>query len=584
MDVIRGISMKVIALSVGFVTFIIILSVIILGLTGFLLYHFVFSRNSYKKQLRDLERKYSYLDALLIGQDSQYIHRLEIISRTNLLFVEKYNMYSRRFKEVFDGDDKFAESMIKQMKALIANNQYKNMKVVLADTKKAIAAFEENVNQLDTELFEIIKPEEEAKHTILQLKENYRRVKQLFYANSSDLELVSVSFTQVFEKLDESFSKFEVHIEGGEYDEAQAIIPVVRSVVLALDNALATLPTLCILVTKIVPEKINQLSTEFGEVEKRGIPLFNLNFNNKVDRWNANLEIIKKKLVSLQVGGVKEEIDNIQDEIENTRHDLETELEDKNDFTVRSDSLYKQVIVLEKQYVKVCAILPEIRNVYVVSEQHEEKIAELNEFINKLGGSKRSLDNFVNSGTPQPYSVLKTKLDELQQDYDAAFAAMNDFKAYIDGLKTSSEEAYTLVFAYYYRCKHIEAELRNLGIEEFSKKYLDDIENCYSLLNEIDSALKVKPIDVESINQMVEQLKSTANAFFADVENGAREAQLAESAIVFANRDREHQMDLHQRLSILESQFYNGDFVKVYHDARELFKHTHVEENSYADR
>ena len=576
--------MKVIALSVGLITFISILSVVILGLAGFLLYHFVLSRNSYKKQLRDLERKYSYLDALLIGQDSQYIHRLEIISRTNLLFVEKYNMYSRRFKEVFDGDDKFAESMIKQMKALIANNQYKNMKVVLADTKKAISAFEENVNQLDSELFEIIKPEEEVKHTILQLKENYRRVKQLFYANSSDLELVSVSFTQVFEKLDESFSNFEVHIEGGEYEEAQAIIPVVRQVVLALDNALANLPTLCILVTKIVPEKISQLSVEFTEVEKRGIPLFNLNFRTKVERWNANLENIKKKLVSLQVGGVKEEVDRIQDEIENTRRDLEAELEDKNDFSTRCDNLYQKVIQLEKQYVKICAILPEIRNIYVVTEQHEANIVTLNEYINKMGGSKRSLDNFVNSGTPQPYSVLKTKLDELQQDYDTASMAMNDFRAYIDGLKTSSEEAYTLVFAYYYRTKQIEATLRSLDVEEFSNRFTDEIENCYSLLNQIDGALKVKPIDVESINQMVEQLKKTANVFFADVDNGVKEAQLAESAIVFANRDREHQMDLHHRLNMLENQFYNGDFVKVYHDARELFRHTHVEENNYADR
>ena len=140
------------------------------------------------------------------------------------------------------------------------------------------------------------------------------------------------------------------------------------------------------------------------------------------------------------------------------------------------------------------------------------------------------------------------------------------------------------MFVYYYHCKQIEASLRNLGIEEYAKKYSEEIENCYSLLNDIDRALKVKPIDVEAINQMVEQLKNSANVFFSDVENGLREAQLAESAIVFANRDREHQMDLHKRLNILESQFYNGDFVKVYHDASELFKHTHVEENSYADR
>ena len=572
--------MRVLSASPVLITILVIIGVIVLGFGIFMLYHFVISRNSYKKQLRDLERKYSYLDALLIGQDSQYIHRLEIISRTNLLFVEKYNMYSRRFKEVFDGDDKFAESMIKQMKALIANSQYKNMKIVLADTKKAIAAFEESVNQLDQELYEIIKPEEEAKHTILQLKENYRRVKQLFYANSSDLELVSASFTQVFDKLDESFSNFESHIESGEYEEAQAIIPVIRQVVTALDNALATLPTLCILVAKIVPEKIDQLSNEFNEIEKRGIPLFNLSFHDKVDNWNNSLVAIRKKLVSLQIGGVKEEIDRIQDEIEAMRSSLEKELADKNDFTVRCDALYSKVISLEKQYVKICSVLPDIRSVYVVTEAQEADITKLNDHINRMGSSKRTLDNFINSGTKQPFSVLKTKLDELQADYDAASDAMAKFKAYIEGLKTSSEEAYTLVFAYYYRCKQIESNLRVLGIQSFADSYKEQIENCYNLLNEIDSALKIKPINVEDINAKVEQLKNTANVFFDEVDNRIREAQLAESAIVFANRDRKHQMDLHQRLNVLEKQFYNGDFVKVYHDARDLYRRSHVEENS----
>ena len=572
--------MRVLAVNPVVVSILAIIGAAVLGFGVFLLYHFVISRNSYKKQLRDLERKYSYLDALLIGQDSQYIHRLEIISRTNLLFVEKYNMYSRRFKEVFDGDDKFAESMIKQMKALIANNQYKNMKIVLADTKKAIAAFEESVNQLDQELYEIIKPEEEAKHTILQLKENYRRVKQLFYANSSDLELVSSSFTQVFDKLDESFSSFEVHIEGGEYEEAQAIIPVIRQVVTALDTALATLPTLCILVAKIVPEKIDQLTNEFNEIQNRGIPLFNLSFYDRVDNWNNSLTNIRKKLVSLQIGGVKEEINRIQEEIENMRSSLEKELSDKNDFTARCDALYNKVIALEKQYVRICSVLPEIRTVYVVTEAHEADIAKLNDYINRMGSSKRTLDNFINSGTKQPFSVLKTKLDELQADYDAASDAMAQFKAYIDGLKTSSEEAYTLVFAYYYRCKQIESNLRNLGIEAFAEHYSESIEVCYSILNDIDDTLKVKPINVEEINAKVEQLKNTANVLFDEVDNRVREAQLAESAIVYANRDRKQQMDLHQRLNVLEKQFYNGDFVKVYHDARDLYRRTHVEENS----
>ena len=126
------------------IIFIVLGIVAVLSVLGVLLYIFVFSRNAYKKQIRDLERKYSYFDALLVGQDSQYIHHLESVSRTNLLYVDKYNTYSKKFKEVFDNDDKFAESMIKQLNSLVASGQYKNIKMVIADAKKAVSIFEES--------------------------------------------------------------------------------------------------------------------------------------------------------------------------------------------------------------------------------------------------------------------------------------------------------------------------------------------------------------------------------------------------------------------------------------------------------
>ena len=168
--------------------------------------------------MRELQKKYSYLDALLIGQDSQYIHRLEIISRTNLLYVDKHEKFSRRFKEIYENDDKFAESMLKQLNALISNKQFKNIKTVISDSKKAMKTFEDKVNALDNDLYTLIKPEEDSRQSILKLKENYRRVKQTFYANSSDLDLVSSSINQVFDKLDQMFVEFETHIESAEYD------------------------------------------------------------------------------------------------------------------------------------------------------------------------------------------------------------------------------------------------------------------------------------------------------------------------------------------------------------------------------
>ena len=556
---------------------------IVLGVLFFLLYHFVISRNRIKHQVRELQKKYSYLDALLIGQDSQYIHRLEIISRTNLLYVDKHEKFSRRFKEIYENDDKFAESMLKQLNALINNKQFKNIKTVIGDTKKAMKVFEDKVNALDNDLYTLIKPEEDSRQSILKLKENYRRVKQTFYANSSDLDLVSSSINQVFDKLDQMFVEFETHIESAEYDDAQGLLPTISKVVTALESALSQLPNLCILVNTVIPEKIEDLKKDYDVLEAQGLPLYNLSFQVKLGEWSTDLNIIRTRLTKLQIANIMESLDALQSEIEEMRELLNNEQNDKNFFEAHNEEIYQQVVDLEKAFLKICSLLPELYRTYVVTEERKEKVEQLKQTMNSLGTTKQSLDNYVHSSLKQPFSTLKGKLDELANQYTVAKEGMEEFKQYIEFLKTSSEEAYTLVFVYYYRLKQVESLLREIAIPDFSEPYHVRIEDCYDLLNEIDKAIKVQPIAVDEINEKVANLKGNANALFDEIENKFREMQLAESAIVYANRDRNHQDDVHQQLSALEEEFYKGEFVKVYHEANAIFKRMHVEDTGTAN-
>ena len=570
------------AQKVGLV-FLIIAGTLVVGAGLFLLYYFVISRNRIKRQIRELEKKYSYLDALLIGQDSQYIHRLEIISRTNLLYVDKHEKFSRRFKEIYENDDRFAESMIRQLNALINNKQYKNIKSVISDAKKAMSTFEDKVNTLDNDLYVLIKPEEDSRQSILKLKENYRRVKQTFYANSSDLDLVSSSINQVFDKLDQMFIDFETHIESAEYDEAQALLPTIGKVVSALESALSQLPNLCILVNTVIPEKISELKKNYEEVEAQGLPLYNLSFSVRLGEWNNDLSIIRTRLTKLEITNIMEALDALQSEIEEVQYQLNGEQADKKYFEENNQTIYNKVIELEKVFLKICSLLPDVYKTYVVTDEKKETVDELKQTMNALGTVKQSLDNYVHSSLKQPFSSLRNKLDELSDQYEKAKEGIDNFKAYVDFLKSSSEEAYTLVFVYYYRLKQVESLLREIALPLFSEQYKARIEDCYDLLNEIDKAVKVQPIAVDEINEKVRALKSSANALFDEVENKFREMQLAESAVVYANRDRNHQDDVHQQLCQLEESFYHGEFVKVYHDANAIFKRMHVEDAGNAN-
>ncbi|MBQ2494040.1 MAG: hypothetical protein II520_02260, partial [Bacilli bacterium] len=83
-------------------------ALLVIGL-GVLLYFTVFAHMRYRKQVRELSRRFEYLHALLFGQDSQYIKRIENISLTNLIYVNTYMTFNKRYKEVRDKGDSSAQ-------------------------------------------------------------------------------------------------------------------------------------------------------------------------------------------------------------------------------------------------------------------------------------------------------------------------------------------------------------------------------------------------------------------------------------------------------------------------------------------
>ena len=76
----------------------------------------------------------------------------------------------------------------------------------------------------------------------------------------------------------------------------------------------------------------------------------------------------------------------------------------------------------------------------------------------------------------------------------------------------------------------------------------------------------------------MEELKKNANSLFDEIEEKYCQMQLAESAVIYANRDRAHQSDVDQQLNQLEVEFAAGEFDKVYREATNIYRKNHAEE------
>ena len=88
----------------------------------------------------------------------------------------------------------------------------------------------------------------------------------------------------------------------------------------------------------------------------------------------------------------------------------------------------------------------------------------------------------------------------------------------------------------------------------------------------IDSTLHVKPIDVERVNTLVQDLNMNGEVLLSEIDSQYNMSILAENAIVYANRERTNFVEVQKLLNQSEQMFEEGYFEKAYIEAGNVLK------------
>lgn len=551
----------------GLVSIIVASSIVFIGLV-FVIYKFVIEKNNMRRQIAELDRRFEYLHALLIGQDAQYVRRLEIIARTNLIYIEIHTKFLKKFKEVRDKHDAKAQSTINHLKDLRDEKglNAKRLKEEIIDAKALIDAFDREVNDLNSELLNVVKPEEDCRQISLTHKERFRRIKQEYFAKQNNLSLVSESFEQTFGLIDSLFDQFDKLVECANYDDANLMLPKIDKILDEISNDMSKLPNLCTMVTTYIPDKISSLENAFEIMQRDHFPLEHLCVKSAIREMKDEVNVYTTKIKRFDLKNVDEELNNIVSRIDEFITLFDDEKKARQEFESNNESIYSMVTTIERRFIKLCNTIPEVQKIYVVNEVQQTNINNIHNSINRLGALKRSLDTYIHSATKQPYSMLVSKMRELKTASDEVIASMDDFMKYIASLKNDSEEAFKRIYEGFYKVKEIERTLRKIDIEKIDAKYHEVVEQYYEYLKEVNVLLKTKPINVEKINNDIVEMTKIENEYFGKGLIGSTYNMmvLATNSIVYANRDRGNFADINDLINQAENMYYEGEFEQSY--------------------
>ncbi len=553
---------------------IILIVVFVLAILSIFIFIFVRKRN-YRKEVRKLEGKFQKAHILLLTQCSNYVRRLEVISHSNLLYGDKHRKYLMKFKDIRDKYDTKAQNAINNIKDLATENNYKKLKIDLPQARNIITEFETEVNELNSNLLKEIKPEDDARQKALLLQENYRRIKNEYDLHNNELTLVSESYEKIFKLVDDKFSEFNNCIESAQYDEANEILPKIDKILHQLSSIGRELPKLVALVNTIIPDKIASLQNAYEVMIQDNYPLHHLTVNVNIREMNDRLELLKNKIRIFDINGVQDQLDKISASIDDFFVLFDEEKKAREQFENDNSGIYQSVNDIERRFIKLKNKIPEVSKIFIINNEYNAKITEIQTEINKVGAFKRSLDTLVHSSVKQPFSVLYSKMNDLHKETDLVISEIESFMAYLESLKRDSEIAYQKIYEYFALLKNAENDLRQINNEFIYNKYKPTIDHLFDLISQVNDLLKVTPIDVEKVNANIEQIHNEGDSLLGangEISQEAKMRILAENAIVYANRSRNKLSDVDDLIKQSEQLFIKGKFEDSYQVATSVLK------------
>ena len=524
----------------------------------------MFFTNKYKKDLKEIEGKYEYHHSLLSGEIQQNISKIDSISRTNLLYCDIHTSYFKRYKEIRDDYDSLVHDIIEQLKEYLYSNRFKEFKAYKKENAQFINNYCDLTDKLSNDLLDILKPEEEARQTILELKENFREVKSTFNNKEMELSYLSNSFQSVFDKIEANFDKYESLLESASYDDAKEIVTEIEKVLPALIKIINKTPDYLNEVLNILPNEIDDITKQYKELILKGLSLKTFDIEGALSEIKSEIEDVKNSLRSLSINKVERKIVNIHNELDDIKSKFVEEEESKNKFEQNINSVSSNFLNLEKEYVKISSQIEKIEKIYIVDDVHKNEYLSIKSKLDEVSKDKRKLETYVNSIETTPYKILYGKMSDLSNGTKDLETKINSFNAYIHSLKSDAEKVFSLINGLYLKIKKYESFIRDFNNDDFYNKFKNKFASVYKTMDDISAIINKTPIDVSKINLLSNDLTTNSNLLFKEIDELLHYKELATETILEGNLNRTKFADVNALLEQAESFYDDFEFKKAY--------------------
>ena len=509
----------------------------------------------YKKEIEELDiRKNNLIGVPVLSEITKV---KELIKTDNL--KNKLDDWDNTFTTIRDEKIPELTDLISEADFLIDRKDYKQAVKKITNIEIEINSLKKKTDHLLEEVKLITNSEERNRALITKLKIVYREDQNKFERSKKEYGVIADYLEKETDNIDDLFAKFEKAMDNNDYVSVEKKINLLDDKITKLGKLLEDIPTIVLMTTVLVPNKIDEAITYYYRMKRDGYPLDYLNVEYNIKEIKNKIDNIMENLKKLELGESIIELKTFIEYFNELYNDFDKEKECKDlfrqnikDFSYKIDNINK---VVRDIYLQI----DDIKYNYNLSDEDINKFSILNKNLEKINQDYKILvdqgkmKTFAYSKLVDELNGLSLKLSRLQDDLDFQLRSITSMK---DDETRAREQLATIENL----LKKAKYRLKDYKIPVIPSSYYIELTEAQDAIREIIKELDRKPIVIKILNIRVDTARDLVFKIYNKTNDMIKIASMSEKIIIYGNRYRSSYEEIDIALTKAEELFKRGKY------------------------
>lgn len=490
-----------------------------------------------------------------VTEEIARVKKLKMIGETE----QKFENWRQDWDDIITIELPSIEEKLFEAEEYADKYRFKHAVQINKDIKVILDSCEERITVMLKDLNEIVNSEEQNSKDITPVRDAYHNVKKQLITNRSQYHNSIIVLESQFEEIEKILKLYEKETNDGNYITARNLLLSVKEQLDAITFQMEEIPALYKELENKIPQQIKEIEDGLIEMKEKGYILDHLNVDQHIREMRKHLQLYLQAIEKCDIVQVQDGVKDINERIDYLYQQFENEVESKKQVTQENPVLRHDISLIGSQLEDIRKETEIIKQSYKVDKEDIEQQNDLNKAFTKLENDYQEVDTVIKD-KKQAYSILFEKMEDMRVHLNALREGSVAFKSKIQALRKDELAAKETIQSLRKKLFASRRMIEKSNLPGIPDQHLTIFEEAQEILSEINLRLDKKPLEMHSINQLLQEALKKVTFCVDKTKELVDAAVLSEKMIQYGNRYRSQNPSIANELDKAESYFRSYNY------------------------